>query len=226
MNILDTSNPSIKTMDTDQQSAIFDSFLDLVKAPYGDVLGVGKLSKQLNDASTLEELVNFLRQIPQCERAFKERPLLGNLDLSQLHQLPKNTLGYLYSDHMLKNNLKPIPVNKMECSDSSYLNIHIAETHDIWHIVTGCGIDKPGEVKVEAFYVAQLLYRDRLFLSLLSKNLLKTAIQEIELCEVIMDALTEGWIMGKKAKPLFGIEWNSLWEKPLEDIRMSLDIPV
>ncbi|MBD2040818.1 hypothetical protein H6F56_09145 [Microcoleus sp. FACHB-672] len=212
-------------MNTEQQSAIFDSFLALVNAPYGDFSGIGKLSQQLNDDSTLEKLVNFLRQTPQCERAFKERPLLGNLDFSQLHQLPKNTLGYLYSDHMLNNNLKPISINKVECSDSSYLNIHIAETHDIWHIVTGCGIDKPGEVKLEAFYVAQLDH-DRLFLALLSKNLLKTSLEEIELCEAIMNALAEGWMMGKKAKPLFGIEWNSLWEKPLEDIRMSLDIPV
>lgn len=212
-------------MTQDKHAAIFDIFLDLVKAPYGDLLGVGKLSKELNDDSTLEKIVNFLRQNPQGERAFKERPLLGNIDLQQLHELPQNTLGYTYSDMMLKNNLKPVPVEKIEDNDFSYLAIHIGETHDIWHILTDSDIDKLGEVKLEAFYVAQL-HHDRLFLSLLSKNLLKTAIEEIELCESIMDALAKGWTMGKRAKPLFGIQWNSLWEKPVEDIRISLDIMI
>jgi len=212
-------------MTQDKQAAIFDSFLAIVKAPYGDFSGIGKLSKALNDDSTLEQIVNFLRQSPQGERAFKERPLLGNIDLQQLHELPKNTLGYIYSDGMIKNNLKPVPVEKIADNDFSYLAIHIGETHDIWHIVTGSDTDKPGEVKLEAFYVAQL-HHDRLFLSLLSKNLLKTAIEEMELCESIMDALAKGWTLGKRAKPLFGIQWNSLWEKPLEDIRVSLDIVI
>ena len=39
-----------------------------------------------------------------------------------------------------------------------------------------------------------------------------------------MDALTEGWLMAKQAKPLFGIQWNTLWETPLEDVRNSLNI--
>lgn len=212
-------------MTQDQQAAIFDSFLAIVKAPYGDFSGIRKLSKELNDDSTVEQVVDFLRQTPQGEWAFKERPLLGNINLEQLHQLPNNTLGYIYSDRMIKNNLKPVPVEKIEDHDFSYLGVHIGETHDIWHIVTDSDIDKPGEVKLEAFYVAQLHY-DRLFLSLLSKNLLKTAIEEIEFAESIMDALTKGWTMGKQAKPLFGIQWNSLWEKPLEDIRVSLDIVV
>ena len=212
-------------MTQDKQEAIFDGFLAIVKAPYGDFSGIGKLSKALNDHSTLEEIVNFLRQNPQGERAFKERPLLGNIDLQQLHELPKNTLGYIYSDRMIKNNLKPVPVDKIEDHDFSYLGVHIGETHDIWHIITGSDSDKPGEVQLQAFCVAQL-HHDRLFLSLLSKNLLKTTIEEIELCESIMDALAKGWTLGKRAKPLFGIQWNSLWEKPLEDIRLSLDIVI
>ncbi|CAD5958142.1 hypothetical protein NO2A_03463 [Planktothrix agardhii] len=145
--------------------------------------------------------------------------------MQQLHELPKNTLGYIYSDRMIKNNLKSVPVDKIEDHDFSYLGVHIGETHDIWHIITGSDTDKPGEVQLQAFCVAQL-HHDRLFLSLLSKNLLKTTIEEIELCESIMDALAKGWTMGKRAKPLFGIQWNSLWEKPLEDIRLSLDIVI
>jgi len=54
--------------------------------------------------------------------------------------------------------------------------------------------------------------------------LLKTAIYEVELSEQIMDGLTQGWIMGKRAKPLFGIQWNKLWSTPLADLRTSLNL--
>ena len=30
--------------------------------------------------------------------------------------------------------------------------------------------------------------------------------------------------MGKQSLPLFGIEWNSLWSKPLENVRSDLNI--
>ena len=39
-----------------------------------------------------------------------------------------------------------------------------------------------------------------------------------------MEALTKGWMMGKKAKPLFGIDWNTLWETPIDELRASLNI--
>ncbi|WP_422662055.1 Coq4 family protein [Pannus brasiliensis] len=31
---------------------------------------------------------------------------------------------------------------------------------------------------------------------------------------------------GKKAKPLFGIDWSTLWETPLEQVRDSLQIEI
>jgi ubiquinone biosynthesis protein COQ4 len=39
-------------------------------------------------------------------------------------------------------------------------------------------------------------------------------------------ALTTGWMMGKTAQPLFGVDWIALWETPLAQVRASLDIIV
>ena len=124
---------------------------------------------------------------------------------------------------MVKNGFTPPPVNEIANNPFVFLGTHIRETHDIWHVVTGCDTDKPGEVKLEAFYSAQI-DPDRLFLALLAKNLLKTIMYDVELCQQMMDALTQGWMMGKQAKPLFGIQWNRLWATPLEDVRTSLNI--
>ncbi|MBC1221503.1 hypothetical protein GNF10_11805 [Nostoc sp. UCD121] len=213
----------IETINQSQETAILESFLELVKSPYGDFAAIGKLSRFLNDPATLQKIVAFLSLTPQGKQAFVDRPLLGKIDLQQLHQLPNHTLGYLYADHMIRKGLNPPPINEIVNDPFMFLGTHIGETHDIWHVVTGCDTDKPGEVQLEAFYIAQLA-PDRLFLALLAKNLLKTAMYEVELCEQIMDGLTQGWMMGKRAKPLFGIEWNRLWETPLEDVQTSLNI--
>lgn len=63
-------------------------------------------------------------------------------------------------------------------------------------------------------------------MALLSKNLLKAALEDIELSGEYMNALVEGWLMGKQAKPLFGIQWNILWETPLETLRTQLNLNV
>ena len=100
---------------------------------------------------------------------------------------------------------------------------HITETHDIWHVITGSNTSIYGEIKLEAFSFAQL-YASRFWLALLAKNLLKSAVFNVENGVEYLDALTEGWLMAKQAKPVFGIQWNSLWENPLSDIRSSLNI--
>lgn len=163
-----------QNIELEQETAILDSFLKLVKAPYGDFTGIDKLSHALNDSATLPKIVEFLSQTPQGKQAFVDCSLLGKIDLQQLHQLPHHTLGHLYADHMLRNGLTPLPINEIANNPFVFLGAHIGETHDIWHVVTGCDTDKPGEVQLEAFYIAQIA-PDRLFLALLAKNLLKTA---------------------------------------------------
>lgn len=197
-------------------------FMELVKAPYGDFAGIGHLSDVITDTSHLKLIGEFLSRHPQGRIALQERPRLGKVNLQQLHQLPENTLGYLYADHMLKNGFTPPPVREL-ADAMSFASVHLGETHDIWYVVTGCDTTKAGEIKLEAFYVAQI-YPSALFLALLAKNLLKTALEDIELCEQHMDALVQGWLLGKQAKPLFGIEWNTLWEIPLEQLRTQLNL--
>ncbi len=62
------------------------------------------------------------------------------------------------------------------------------------------------------------------FLALLAKNLLKTALEDLELCEEHLNALTTGWKMGKQAQPLFGIRWNTLWETPLSELQAQFNL--
>ena len=170
----------------------------------------------------LESFLEFLSRYPQGKRAFESRPRLGNVDLKSLHQLPDNTLGYVYANHMIEKSLTPLQASSVD-NNYQFLAAHIIETHDLWHVVTGFETNIIGEIQLEAFYVAQL-HASRFWLALLAKNLLKAAVFDVEISTRYMDAITEGWLMAKQAKPLFGIQWNKLWSTPLEDIRTSLNI--
>jgi ubiquinone biosynthesis protein COQ4 len=40
-------------------------------------------------------------------------------------------------------------------SDTDYLLLRLRQTHDIWHIVTGFGVDVTGELQLKAFELSQ-----------------------------------------------------------------------
>ena len=201
-----------------------ESFFKMVNAPDGDFEAIAHLSNTLNDPDSLQMMVEILSRHPQGKQAFIERPLLGTIDLQALHKLPTHTLGYSYADHLLKNGLTPLNAPP-PVSDHQFLTTHITETHDIWHIVTGSNTDILGKIQLEAFYVVQL-QASRFWVALLAKNLLKATIWDITVANQYLEALSQGQKMGKEAEPLFGIDWNKLWESPLEEIRTNLKIAV
>lgn len=201
-----------------------ESVLALVQAPDGDFGILAQLAHAASDPQSLQTMVEYLRQTPIGEQAFHERPRLQTIDLHQLQQLPPETLGYAYAQHMQENNLKPILAGDAH-SDSDFLQVHITETHDIWHVLTGSDTSILGEIQLEAFYVAQL-YASRFWTALLAKNLLKAAIDNIEVSTQYLDALSHGWRLAKQAQPLFGVDWSQWWDTPLEDVRATFNLAV
>jgi len=212
----------LKKSKQDWESSLLESFWEMVNAPDGDFGVLARLSESSNDPVSLNLMIDFLCLNHQCKKAFEERICLGHVDLEELYQLPKNTLGYAYAEHMIKNNLQPLLAGEIN-DDHEFLLAHIRESHDIWHVITGSNTSIYGEIKLEAFSASQL-YASRFWLALLAKNLLKSAVFDVENGVEYLDALTEGWLMAKQAKPIFGIQWNGLWHEPLIDIRSSLNI--
>jgi ubiquinone biosynthesis protein Coq4 len=206
------------------EQSLLSSFLEIVQAPDGDFTAINQLVKASSDSKSLQLIIQRLSSHPQGKQAFEQRFSLSDVDLAELSRLPNNTLGYMYADHMLRNQLKPLQATPAE-NDFQFLAAHITETHDIWHVVTGSNTDVLGEIQLEAFYVAQL-EGTRFWLALLAKNLLKSALYNLEASSQYMDAMTKGWSMGKKANPLFGVDWATLWETPIEDLRADLNLEI
>lgn len=210
------------TTDREWQDLAIERFMEMFKAADGDFACIERLSQVLSDPDSLQAIVDRLCQSPQCQQAFDARSRLGEINFRELQQLPADTLGHNYAVQMLKMGILPLPIKDVD-RDYQFLGAHIAETHDLWHVVTGFDTDIIGEIQLEAFYVAQL-YASRFWLALITKNLLKKVVGEIESSTDYLDAIVQGYLMGKHAKPLFGMPWQELWQTPIAEIRTQLNI--
>lgn len=203
--------------DPSQIPAIMSKFAHLVEAPYGDFRGIADMAQEIMTPETTALLARTVWKDPVGAKALRDRPRLGAIDLKQLAAMPEGTLGCRYGHHMIDNGYAEppeLPVADVE----SYFIAHLVEVHDIWHVVTGWNTDKPGEIGLQGFYAAQL-HPSQGFLALLAKNLLKTALEDLEQADEHLRALVAGWLLGKKVKPLFGVDWKPLFPEPLADVR-------
>jgi ubiquinone biosynthesis protein COQ4 len=214
------------------QQSMLSSVVAITQAEDGDFTEIDRLLEISGDPQSVALTIEYLSQFPHSQRALAHHQPLGSSsqregcanDLAALHQLPVDTLGYHYADYMLSHQLQHLEV-KPAASAAEFIDTHMRETHDIWHVVTGSPISMLGEIQLQAFCIAQLQL-SRFWMALLTKNLLKAAIYDIEAADGYMTALTTGWMMGKTAQPLFGVDWVSMWEMPLAQVRVSLGITV
>jgi ubiquinone biosynthesis protein COQ4 len=206
------------------QQSMLSSVVAITEAEDGDFTAIDRLVAASRDPQSLSLTIDHLSQYPQSQLALANRLPLKHIDLAALHQLPVDTLGYQYANYMFSHQLQHLEAQPA-ASEAEFIDTHMRETHDIWHVVTGSSIDMLGEIQLQAFCIAQLQL-SRFWMALLTKNLLKSSIYDIEAADGYMTALTTGWTMGKAAQPLFGVDWISLWEMPISQVRASLDITV
>jgi ubiquinone biosynthesis protein COQ4 len=206
------------------QQSMLSSVIAITEAADGDFSKIDRLVAASRDPHSTNLTIKHLARSPHSRIALTNRRSLGSIDLNALHQLPVDTLGYQYANYMLSHQLQHL-VAPPAATESEFIDNHMRETHDIWHVVTGSSIDMLGEIQLQAFCVAQL-QSSRFWMALMTKNLLKASIYNIEAADGYLTALTTGWMMGKAAQPLFGIDWISMWEMPLDRVRASLDITV
>jgi ubiquinone biosynthesis protein COQ4 len=170
-----------------------------------------------------EQLVEGQRQRPNGPEALRDKPRIGRIDLEALGQLPEGTLGHEYVRFMRRHGLDPssLPVHPVE-DDASFIEAHLRETHDLWHVVTGFEPDVAGELGLQAFYLAQ--FPNHVALSILSAGMLNTLIHGFHDTTARMTQIARGWLMGRQARPFFGVDWKQLWATPLSEVRARLGV--
>jgi ubiquinone biosynthesis protein Coq4 len=170
-----------------------------------------------------QHLVEGYRKMPHGAQALRDKPRIGAINLEVLGRLPEGTLGHEYARFMRRHGLDPsaLPSYPVE-DDASFIEAHLRETHDVWHVVTGFEPNVAGELGLQAFYLAQ--FPNHVALAILSAGILNTLIYGFEDSEARMNQIARGWLMGRKARPLFGTDWKKLWSTPLSEVRARLGL--
>jgi ubiquinone biosynthesis protein Coq4 len=184
-----------------------------------------ELARVLAPPMAMRRLVERLMRHPDAARALIERPRMGLLHLSRLRALPEGTLGRVLADHLVENGLDPDALPSLEAhTDEEYVRAHMLETHDVWHVLTGFPTDVPGELGVQAFSLAQV--GSPFALGILAGGLANTLLYAFSERDPRMRAIVRGWLLGQRARLLFGAPWRQMWELPLAEVRQryALDL--
>lgn len=204
------------------QVALAKAAVKVVRNPY-ELNNIKDLSFRLKDVGATKELTEFYQKGEDTKSFFEAPHTLGKIDLAQLRRLPKGTFGRASADFFDDQNLDPnaLDVNVGKTADDLMMG-HLYETHDLWHVVTGFKTDVAGELGLQAFYAAQS--PAPLAIALISLGLMNAFLYEREDSYRRLEQVAHGWMLGKKSRNLFGINWASLWDVPLEDLRRELKV--
>ncbi|MEN6544169.1 Coq4 family protein [Parvibaculum sp.] len=161
----------------------------------------------------------------------ERRDLIALLnDRERLAKLPKGTLGRAYYEFMAEENLSadglvaaseeaPRHYRDMP-AEARLFRDRLRDAHDLWHVTSGYGRDGLGELCLLAFTYAQMRNRGVGFIVLVGARVTSKKSPGIG----IWKAVREGYRNGKAAKWLPMADWESLLEKPLDEVRRELGI--
>jgi ubiquinone biosynthesis protein Coq4 len=184
---------------------------------------VGELTDGLLATPSYDLVAQHLNKDVACATLIRERYIPPTHDLEALLTLPPDSLGYIYAAQMKKMGLDPnLHAGMTADSDAEYVDLRLSQTHDIWHIVTGFDTSLSSEIGLQAFYLPQFPYP--LGAMIVAINLISATLREPERLPKLLEAISQGFQMGKTAKLLFAQKWEEGWEKPLTQWRAELNI--
>ena len=169
--------------------------------------------------------VEFLLAQSGVKDLVEERYLAPPPALEQLLQCPDGSLGKAYALYIQENGFDPNFYRQLDVSDdTSYLFMRRRQTHDIWHLLTGMGIDAAAEIGLKAFELAQT--RGTMAGLLVAGGLIRTLLKEPENLNYLLDRIAVGYRMGMRAKPFMAQKWEQAWDKPLTQWREELNVEI
>ena len=200
------------------------------------VAGLADFLKHPDSLDSVFKVVGSLKDTPLSTQMFSHllsHPAMANLvaegwrpnpiNLDALESLPEGTLGHEYA-HQLRclgltpdSLIDPSPVTTPE----DYITHRLRETHDIVHVLTGFGVDGPGELGLQAFNLAQ--NRSPLAVMLIFGGML-SALQNDEPLEALLMALARGFELGLKAECVIAQKLEEGWDRPLDEWRQQLNL--
>ena len=152
--------------------------------------------------------------------------------LSSLDHCAPATLGAAYRAHMIDNGLAEKLAEgyagltadfeaggKLDRMPAviKYKVLRGYQTHDLHHVLTGYDTSPPHELALQAFQLAQMDYPyAAMTLSVIIGHM---TLVDPHLIKMGFDAITDGWALGRRAKSLQFIPFETMIDRPLADLR-------
>ncbi len=200
----------------------------LVRDPQ-DTPQVFHIINALRGRSTLRRMERF-RATPHGHRLMTAaKPLLAHLsDHDRLAAMPPGSLGRTYAEFHAEANLSAeglAHVSEHQADarmDPDELKFYhrMRDTHDLLHVLTGYGRSPLGEVCVLAFTHPQQGGRGIVVISI--AGMLKITRERPGIG--VPGAVWEAYRRGRAAEPLEAVEWETLLDRPIAELRTQFRI--
>lgn len=183
------------------------------------------VSNSVKDGPLGEQTVRHLLSNSQFKALVDEGWRPAPIDLQKLQTLPEGSLGRCYADQLISQGITPDTlIDPSPVTNANEFVIHrLKETHDIVHVLTGFGVDGISEIGLQGFNLAQ--NRSPLAVMLIFGSML-SSLQNDDPLEPLLRALAHGFQMGLDAELVVGRKLEEGWERPLQEWRKELRLPL
>ena len=182
--------------------------------------------------AAIDEYLAELASLDGARSCIDEGFISEPLSLDRLGKCAPGTLGHAYRRFIVANDLEVnLGRNYREFneqlhasgkldrlpSDMSFMMVRGFQIHDFLHVLTGYDSSPLGELKLAAFYLAQLRFpyhAMRLAITLGHAAFIKPSITV-----PAMDAIVDGWAYGRRAQNLNFARWEDELDTPLATLR-------
>ncbi|QLC25373.1 hypothetical protein HFP57_10295 [Parasphingopyxis algicola] len=180
----------------------------------------------------VDKYVAAIENHPEQAALAQEQWFAEPLDLKELEQCGPGTLGAAYREFMVSNDLlERLALGYRELHEQfaaegkldampplmQYKVLRGFQTHDLHHVLTGYPPTPFGELALQGFQLAQMNYP-------YSAMIIATVTAHMTLIDPwminpAMDAITDGWAYGRQARSIQFVKFESMLDRPLEDVR-------
>lgn len=189
---------------------------------------VFEIMRALNGSSTRDGYLRLLGTAEGGRLAYDQEDLAAALsDRARLARLPAGSLGAVYRDLTDTGGVTPlglVAVSNHVMIDArhpvAWYGRRIRDSHDLWHTVTGYGLDSLGEACLVAFSYAQTRSLGWAFIAVGAAFKSRKAVRG----QPYARAILEGYARGRAARWLPAQDWMAMLSLPIEDVRARLGI--
>jgi ubiquinone biosynthesis protein Coq4 len=168
-----------------------------------------------------DKYLDVLMSDPEQRAFLEERRFSEPYAFESLADFPEGSLGRAMRQHIIDNGLKQDIAGAYKAlhdgfegkgaldrmpEEIKYSVLRTYQTHDFLHLITGFPTNGLGEIALQAFCLAQ--HRSPYFAIWVSVVTARMTYLNPEKIEATMDALTEGWALGRQIPNLMIVAWE------------------